>query len=289
MVSKGKEFWGSALTIRNDTVEQAILASTADIGSVTPENAMKFESTQPDRGNFTFADADAVVAFAEANGQEVHGHTLVWHSQLAPWVEEGNFDNATLVQIMKDHIHAVLGRYADRVTRFDVVNEALNENGTYRESVWYKTIGEAYIPIAFATAHEVAPNVKLYYNDYNLESGEEKTAGARRIVELVQSYGAHIDGVGFQAHLAIEETETADGPAPSRELLAGVLQSMTDLGVDVILTELDIRMTLPATQEKLAIQADAYSRVVGACMDVERCVGITGWVFLSSSGIVVAC
>lgn len=125
MKSKGREWFGTALTIRNDTVERAIISNTADFGSVTPENAMKWESTEPERGNFTFADADAIVAFAESNGQEIHCHNLVWHSQLAPWVEAGNFDNATLIEVMKDHIKAVAGRYAGHCTRWDVVNEGM--------------------------------------------------------------------------------------------------------------------------------------------------------------------
>jgi endo-1,4-beta-xylanase len=282
MQSRGREWYGTALTIRNDTAEQAIAANYLDFGSVTPENAMKWESTEPERGVFTFEGGDQVVAFAEANGQEIHCHTLVWHSQLAPWVEAGNFDNATLIEIMKDHIRAVAGRWKDSCTRWDVVNEALNENGTYRESVWYNTIGEAYIPIAFAYTHEIAPKVQLFYNDYNLEYNQEKTAGARRIVELIQSYGAPIDGVGFQAHLAGEPTETVPDGVPSEETVTSALQSVADLGVDVAYTELDIRMNTPATNATLATQAEAYDTIVSACLNVEACIGITSWVSSTS-------
>ena len=297
MLARGRTWFGTALTIRDDPAEQAIISNTADFGSVTPENAMKWESTEPERGVFTFDDADAVVDFAKSNGQQIHCHTLVWHSQLAPWVEAGNFDNETLIQIMTDHIEAVAGRYKDVCTRWDVVNEgefasylsvlaandatlALNENGTYRESVWYRTIGEAYIPLAFQITHRVAPQAELYYNDYNLEYGEDKTAGARRIVQLVKSYGAQIHGVGFQGHLASETTPTAPGPVPEQAVLTSSLNSLAQLGVDVAYTELDIRMNTPATPEKLQVQADAYARVAGSCMDVKRCVGITAWVSL---------
>lgn len=239
---------------------------------------MKWESTEPDRGNFTFDDADAIVAFAQSNGQELHCHNLVWHSQLAPWVTAGNFDNATLIQIMKDHIYGLAGRYKDVCTRWDVVNEALNENGTYRESVWYTTIGEAYLPLAFQFAAEASPKSKLFYNDYNLEDGGNKTQGAKRIVQLVQSYGQRIDGVGFQAHLTSEGTPSSGGGvAPSREALAATLQSVVDLGVVVAYTELDVRFNLPVTAEKLAVQATVYNNVVRACMDVKKCVGITVW------------
>ena len=118
-----RQWFGTAITIRNDTAERALIDNTLDFGSVTPENAMKWESTEPNRGNFTFAGADAVVDVARSNGQQIHCHNLVWHSQLAPWVEAGNFDNATLIQIMTDHIEALAGRYKDVCTRWDVVNE----------------------------------------------------------------------------------------------------------------------------------------------------------------------
>ena len=239
---------------------------------------MKWETTEPDRGNFTFDGADEVVAIATANGDELHCHNLVWHSQLSPWVTEGNYDNATLIQIMKDHITAVAGRYKDVCTRWDVVNEALNENGTYRESVWYQTIGEAYLPLAFKFAAAVTPKSKLYYNDYNLEDGGNKTQGAKRIVELVQSYGVRIDGVGFQAHLTSEGTESSGGGvAPDRATLVDTLSSVAALGVDVAYTELDIRLNVPANASAVQAQAEVWDSTVRACMDVEACRGITVW------------
>lgn len=166
-----------------------------DFNSVTPENAMKWESTEPSRNNFTFAGGDAVVAFAKKYDTEIHCHTLVWHSQLPTWVSGGGFDNKTLISIMENHIKNVAGRWKGACTRWDVVNEALNEDGTYRESVFLDTIGEAYIPIAFRLAAKYAKgSTKLYYNDYNLEYNGAKTEGAKRIVKLIKSYGVRIDG-----------------------------------------------------------------------------------------------
>lgn len=124
-------------------------------------------------------------------------------------VSSGNFDNATLISIMKSHIDAVAGRYKNKCTRWDVVNEALNDNGTYRDSVFYKTIGEAYIPLAFQFAKQADPTAKLFYNDYDLEYAGDKWLGAQRIVKLVKQYGVEIDGVGLQAHLSSEVTKTA--------------------------------------------------------------------------------
>lgn len=155
---------------------------------------------------------------------------------------------------------------------------ALNEDGTYRDNVFLRVIGEAYIPIAFKLAAAADPNAKLYYNDYNLEYGEAKAQGAVRIVKLVQSYGVKIDGVGLQGHLVVEPTGTQSTPTPAQDVLEKTLRLYTDLGVDVAYTEVDIRMNTPATTAKSQAQSDAYGRVAGSCMNVPRCVGITIWV-----------
>lgn len=278
MLKRGREFVGTAVTFRDDPKEAAIYGNKNDFNSITPENAQKWESTEPQRNNFTFADADRYVDYATDNGIQIHCHNLVWHSQLPPWVTEGNFNNKTLISIMHNHIRNLAGRYAGRCTRWDVVNEALNEDGTYRSSVWYDTIGEAFLPLAFKFAAEADPNADLYYNDYNLEYNGAKTDGAQRIVQLVQSYGLKINGVGFQAHLTSEATPSSGGGvAPDQKTLASALRKMTSQGVDVAYTELDVRMNLPATQKKLAVQAKVYQDVGAACLSVTRCVGITTW------------
>jgi endo-1,4-beta-xylanase len=190
MKKAGREFIGTALTLRNETREGEIIK--ADFNSFTPENAMKWESLEPSRNNFTFEDADRYAAYAKKNNLQIHCHNLVWHSQLPPWVSEGGFDNKTLIGIMENHIKKVMTRYKSVCTRWDVVNEALNENGTYRSSVWYDTIGEAFLPIAFRLANKYNGHADLFYNDYNLEYNAEKTQGAQRIVKLIKSYGVKI-------------------------------------------------------------------------------------------------
>jgi endo-1,4-beta-xylanase len=147
---------------------------------------------------------------------------------------------------------------------------ALNEDGSYRNSIFYQVIGEAYIPIAFATAAAADPSAKLYYNDYNTEYAGAKANGAQRIVKLVKSYGAKIDGVGLQAHLIV-------GNVASASTLASVLKGFTSLGVEVAYTELDIRMTLPSTSALLAQQATDYQNVAAACVSTPGCIGITIW------------
>lgn len=119
--AKGKGYAGTALTIRDDAAEETII--TSEFNSITPENAMKWESTEPSRGNFTFDGADAVVDFASANSDEIRCHTLIWYSQLPTWVSQGGFDNATLISIMETHINEVVGRYKGKCTYWDVINE----------------------------------------------------------------------------------------------------------------------------------------------------------------------
>jgi len=279
MIAKGRNWFGAALTIRNpvDPLERAIVDNNDDFGSVTPENAMKWESTEPSRGVYTFDGADAVRDYAATHKKQIHCHTLVWHSQLPTWVSQGGFDNATLISVMYDHIKAVAGRYKGSCTRWDVVNEALNEDGTYRSSVFYDTIGEAFIPLAFKFAAEIDPHAKLYYNDYNLEYNSAKTTAAANIVRLVKSYGLKIDGVGFQAHMTSESTPTSEAITPSQATLEKALKQMTSQGLYVAYTELDMRLNTPATPAKIAVQAEAYARIVRSCIAVEKCEGITLW------------
>tara|TARA_R110002003_G_scaffold141_32_gene13142 strand:+ start:34938 stop:35999 length:1062 start_codon:yes stop_codon:yes gene_type:complete len=275
MQQRGRSFIGTALTFHsNETREPEVIKQ--EFNSITPENAQKWESTEPSRGNFTFEDSDRYVNYAKKNKLQIHCHNLVWHSQLPQWVSNGNFTNATLIQVMEDHIKALAGRYKNDCTRWDVVNEALNEDGTYRESVWYNTIGEAYLPIAFKLAKKYS-NAKLYYNDYNLEFNGAKTAGAARIVKLIKSYGVKIDGVGYQGHVTSEDTPTAPSPAPEQSVLEAALRATADLGVDVIYTEIDVRLNTPVTAEKTAAQVATYKRMAASCLAVKRCVGMTVW------------
>jgi endo-1,4-beta-xylanase len=245
----------------------------------TPENAQKWESTEPQQGNFTFDDADRYVDFATDHGYQIHCHNLVWHSQLPPWVTEGNFTKDELIDVMHNHIKGLAGRYKGRCTRWDVVNEALEEDGTYRKSVWYNTIGEDFIVYAFKFASQVDPKAQLYYNDYNLEYNGAKTDGAQRIVQLIKKAGVKINGVGFQAHMTSEPTTSSGGGVtPSQQVLSAALRKMTSQDVDVAYTEIDVRMNLPATMKKLNVQAKVYQRIAASCLAVQRCVGMTIWV-----------
>lgn len=197
---------------------------------------------------------------ANAERYVLRCHALVWHSQLAPWVTATNWTKDELKTIIHDHITNVMGHWKGRCYAWDVVNEALNEDGTYRSSVFYDTLGEDFIKYAFQVAHETDPNAKLYYNDYNLEYPGAKVSGAARIVSMLQNAGIHIDGVGLQSHLTAEGHPTIDQHIDA-------ISTFTRLGVEVALTELDVRLTLPATPALLAKQSQGYKNV---CFNLQR-------------------
>jgi endo-1,4-beta-xylanase len=187
-----------------------------------------------------------------------------------PKVTNGKFDNATLIGIMKNHIQNVMTHFKGKCYCWDVVNEALNEDGSYRSSgsVWGSTIGPAFIPIAFATAAQVDPGAKLYYNDYNCDKAGAKATGALALIKMVKSYGAPIHGFGMQGHLTAGQVGAAAQYVSNMEAFAA-------LGVEVAYTELDIKASA-STQAQLATD---YATVVGACKQVDACVGITVWGF----------
>ncbi len=213
--------------------------------TITPENVMKWEVIHPEPGRYDFEAADRYVEFGEANDMFIVGHTLVWHSQAPDWVFEDGAGNPasrdTLLARMRDHIFTVVGRYKGRVDGWDVVNEALNEDGTLRESPWLQIIGEEYLAKAFEYAHEADPEAELYYNDYSLEN-PAKRDGAVRLVQHLLDQGLRVTGIGTQAHHGLASD------APTVEAQAATIEAFAALGVDVMITELDIAV-LPRPRE----------------------------------------
>lgn len=240
---------------------------------LTPGNAMKWGSVEPSRGTYNWAEADGIVDFAETHGQQVRGHTLLWHQQNPGWLTSGSWTRDQLGAIVQDHIATEVGRYKGRVAAWDVVNEPFDEDGTYRPTLFHTTLGQDYIAQALTWARAADPGAKLYINDYNVEGVNAKSTALYNLVKSLKERGVPIDGVGLQAHLIV-------GQVPST--LQQNIQRFADLGVDVAITELDIRMQLPATQAKLTQQAADYQAVTNACVAVARCTGVTVWGFTDS-------
>ncbi|WP_171117515.1 MULTISPECIES: endo-1,4-beta-xylanase [Streptomyces] len=269
--AKGKII-GTAVTGGKLTGTYADIAGR-EFNSLTPGNAMKWESVEPSRGTYNWAEADRIVDFAEAHGQQVRGHTLVWHSQNPGWLTGGSWTPAQFSAIVQDHITTEVGRYQGRVDAWDVVNEPFNEDGTYRQSLFYNHLGPDYIAQALTWARAADPTAELYINDYNVEGVNAKSTALYNLVKSLKERGVPIDGVGLQAHFIL-------GQVPST--LQQNIQRFADLGVDVAITELDIRMQVPATDAKLAQQAADYKAVMNACVAVARCTGVTVWGFTDS-------
>ncbi len=271
-VLAGDRYFGTALELPHLDRDQAYAALAAEqFSQATAENAMKWQVVEPTRGQFSWSGADEIVAFAEANNQLVRGHTLVWHNQLPGWLTAGSFSSAELKSILKDHITTEMSRYKGKVYAWDVVNEAFDDDGTWRESIWYENLGEEYIADALTWAHEADPTAKLYLNDYDIEAIGPKSDAWYNLVKSLQAAGVPIDGMGFQGHFDLQYPFPTD--------MAQNMQRFADLGLEVAITELDVRVNTPATAADLATQADYYEQAVQACLAVKTCVGITVWGF----------
>ncbi|GGV22996.1 beta-xylanase [Streptomyces filipinensis] len=240
-----------------------------EFDATTPGNGMKWYATEPQRGVFDFTAGDEIVNYAKAKGLKVRGHNLLWHQQLPDWLTSGTWTKDELRSILKNHITHVVKHYKGKVFAWDVANEIMNEDGTYRENIFYRTIGPSYIADALRWAHAADPKVKLYLNDYNVEAVGPKSDAYYTLIKRLKADHVPIDGFGMQAHLALQYG------FPDR--MEQNIQRFAELGVDVAITELDIRMILPSDAAKLAQQADWYSKVTDACLAVKRCVGITLW------------
>nr|QNS31435.1 XYN9 [Ceratobasidium cereale] len=252
----------------NDSKYLSLTGNPSEFGVNTPGNQLKWDATERSRNSFTYTNADYEVNWAKSHSQAIRGHTFVWHSQLPSWVSNGGFNSATLTSIIQNHVANVAGRYKGKLYAWDVANEVFNDDGTWRNSVYYKTLGTSFVAIALRAARAADPNAKLYINDYNIEWIGAKSNAMYSFVQTLKSQGVPIDGVGFQAHLIVNSFDRSLQPN---------FQRFANLGLDVAITELDIRMTLPATSALLASQAENYKYVVNSCVAVSRCVGITTW------------
>ncbi|MDQ0829660.1 MULTISPECIES: endo-1,4-beta-xylanase [Streptomyces] len=250
-----------------DTAYTKILGHEFDM--ITPGNGMKWYATEPQQGVFDWTAGDEIVDLARAHHQKVRAHTLVWHSQLPDWLTAKQWTADELRAVLKNHIQTEVRHYRGKVYAWDVVNEAFNEDGTYRETVFYKTLGPGYIADALRWAHQADPKAKLYLNDYNIEAVGPKSDAYYALARQLKAQKVPLDGIGLQAHLALQYGYPTT--------LEDNLRRFSRLGLDTALTEVDVRMLLPATEEKLAQQADWYRDMTESCLAVRRCVGITVW------------
>ncbi|MFE4469011.1 endo-1,4-beta-xylanase [Leifsonia sp. NPDC056824] len=246
--------------------------AATQFSTVTPENVMKWDTIEPIQGAYNWAPADQLVAFAQQNGQLVRGHTLVWHNQLPAWLSAAapSMTPDQLRAILKKHITDEVTHFKGKIWQWDVVNEAFNDDGTLRDSIWLQKLGPGYIADAFRWAHAADPKALLFYNDYNIEFTGPKSNAAYSLVQQLKAQGVPIDGVGFQTHL-----DTQYG-LPD---LQNNLQRFSALGLKVAETEVDVRTTLPVTPVEQNAQVAGYTSTLQACLAVRDCISYTVWGF----------
>jgi endo-1,4-beta-xylanase len=272
----------------------AYAGAAREFNSLTHENELKWESVEPQPGVFSFANADSTVAFAEASGMKVRGHTLVWHSQLASWVRDLTTRDEVLAA-MERHITTVVSRYRGRIFAWDVVNEAflgggmgalprlrgsdptdaddpnntMGNNG--RDSIFRRLIGEDYIDRAFTLANQADPDAKLFYNDFGAEGGGGKSDAIYQMVQGMVQRGVPIHGVGLQMHVG-----TGGNPTP--ESIATNMQRIADLGLEIHITEFDVALCgMGSLEVRREQQRQRLVGITQACLDQPKCTALTFW------------
>ncbi len=242
---------------------------------VTPENEMKWDTVEGQQGQFNFGPGDQIVNFAVQNDLKVKGHALVWHNQLPGWVSSLSSE-AAVRSAMLNHIEKVAGHYKGKVVAWDVVNEAIlvdekitgNGNARFRDSVFYNYLGETFIDEAFEAAHVADPDAKLFYNEFGAEGLNDKSDKVYELVQGLIARDVPIDGVGLQTHIG------KPNPSPSASEIAANIKRLTDLGLEVQISELDINgcdNVSPMQQEQV------YHDIVAACVAEPLCTAVTMW------------
>jgi endo-1,4-beta-xylanase len=253
-------------------IEDADYARTLarEFNALTPENAMKWERIQPREGEWRFDPADRLVAFADAHGMAIHGHTLVWHGQRLAWLTRA-LTRREVSDALARHIDTLVGRYAGRLAAWDVVNEAVADDGRgLRDAYFLRALGPAYIAEAFRRAHAADPAARLYYNDYGAEGGGRKADAVYALVRGLVEDGVPIHGVGFQMHLRASRP-----PAPAA--VAANAARLAALGLAIRISEMDVRIRWVRRRDPLGLQRRVYQEAIAACMAVPGFAGVTFW------------
>jgi len=270
--------------VRSTQLSEPAYASTLtrEFNMVEAEDAMKWWVLRPDATTYDFRQGDEVVRFAQAHQMKVRGHCLVWGRYNPDWVTQGHFTTEQLSRLLEEHIRRVMTHYAGQVFAWDVINEALDEKGDPRDSLWYNQPGigfsregTKYIEQVFGWAHEADPKALLFYNEAEGEGMNRKSGAIYAMMKDFRSRGVPVDGVGLQMHVPLLDADTA--------AIAANIARLTALGLQVHITELDVSLPLDSggrvRGEDLTRQAEIYRGIVRACLDNAGCTAIQTWGF----------
>jgi endo-1,4-beta-xylanase len=248
----------------------------AEFNSVTAENCMKFATIHPGKDVYNWKDADYLVKFASNAKLRIHGHTLVWHKSLPSWIKTFKGNKAEWEELLKSHIQTIVHRYKGTITGWDVVNEAINDDGTYRSSIWFDNLGEEYIAKSFIYAHEADPQAKLFYNDYGYEYSSVKRVAILKMIQQLKDKGIPIDGIGLQMHTNSYQ---------SIKNLNVAINSSSNLNLLIHVSELDVAVNtsnnpnLLYTPQLRNKQGEVYVAIFKAYLSLPKIqqYGITFW------------
>jgi endo-1,4-beta-xylanase len=254
--------------LRTDAEYARILSSQFDM--LTPENVMKAGPIHPERDRFEFAPADALVNFAQRHEMRVHGHALVWHNQLPGWLLDRSWTPDEWQCHLESHIRTVVGHFRGNIAAWDVVNEAVADDGSLRDTPWLRGLGPAYLESAFRIAHEEDPSARLFYNDYGAEGLGAKSDSVFHLLQRLLDKGIPVRGVGLQMHVTPEEH-------PPLHELAANMERLGRLGLEVHITEMDVRLRQPADAKALERQAKLYADVLDVCLGAAHCTALVQW------------
>lgn len=271
--------------VRPDRLSEPAYALTLarEYNLVEPEDAMKWWVLRPARNAFDFRQGDQVVRFAQAHGMKVRGHCLLWGRSNPDWLTQGNYAPAQLSELARQHITTVVGHYAGDVFAWDVVNEALDENGEPRNTIWNtglatagRTLRMEYIEQAFRWAHATDPKALLFYNEAEAEGVGRKSDAVYAMLKDFRARGVPVDGVGLQMHIP----DLTLNPAA----ITANIARLTGLGLQVHITELDVALSVdaggnPRVLADLQKQADIYAAVLRACRQSAQCSAVQTWGF----------
>ncbi len=249
----------------------------SEFNSITAENVMKWEVVEPVRGELDFSAADELMAVAKRNGQQVRGHTLLWHNQLPAWltegVESGDIDAAELRTILREHVTDEVRHFRGRIYQWDVANEIIDDEGQLRDTIWLRELGPGYIADVFRWAHKADPKAKLFLNDYNVEGLSPKSDAYYELAKDLLRQRVPLHGFGAQGHYGVQY-----GFHSASEVAANFAR-FEKLGLETAVTEVDVRMILPVDNVKLQAQAQGYSVLLQGCLLSKRCNSFTVWGF----------